>query len=287
MKARQSISNNKFTRKEMRAMPGQQWYFPKKFIGATLCSLVVAITAGLVAFSASARTLTITGAVWCPNNCYPSRDKPGIMLELSKRALEVQGYNISYYERPWSRAVLETRAGLFDALIGPSKSDAPDFIFPTEPVAIAQNCFFTHKATRWKYSGIDSLQNVRLGIGRDETVSESIDSYVSSPANASNVVVLSGTDYMERLIGMLGERRLSAVIADVNVFTYMLKNRPQIDSVKNAGCMGEPLKIYLAFSPKSYNVASSVIMQFDEGMTKLKKSGEFARILERYNATPW
>ena len=144
-------------------------------IKASICGLLFTMMAFLIA---KAEDVTITGAVWCPNNCYPDTNKPGIMLELTSQALKLTGRNLFYTELPWSRAVLQTQKGNFDALIGASKFDAPDFIYSEEPIAIAKNCFFTRADSNWEYSGQNSLEQILLGVGRDETLSDQMDDYI-------------------------------------------------------------------------------------------------------------
>lgn len=252
-----------------------------------MLNIILVCFLGLQVPTIFADTIDISGAVWCPNNCYPDKKRPGIMLEIAQKALRKQGYEITYNEIAWSRAIIETKQGNFDALIGSSKIDAPDFVYPKEPVAIARNCFFTLNDNKWNYSKITSLSEVELGVGQDETVSKEIEMYIEKYKETSRVSILSGTDYMSRLLLMLRKKRISAIIADVNVFNYLLKNTGESKSVKNAGCVGLPLKIYLAFSPHKYSASSNIIRLFDEGVKKLRRSGEFELILEKYGTEPW
>ena len=156
----------------------------------------------------SAETLNITGAVWCPYNCYPAKARPGIMLEIIRSALGKQGYTVTYTELPWSRGVRETGAGKYDALIGAAKVDAPHFIYPNESIAIARNCFFVRKETEWRYNGIPSLSQAYLGVGQDESVNEDIDAYIDKYKETNRVQVVSGTDYMDRQFSKLKHRKI-------------------------------------------------------------------------------
>lgn len=233
----------------------------------------------------SAETLSITGAVWCPNNCYPSKDRPGIMLEISQAALEIQGYDLTYTELPWSRALNETRAGNYDAIIGAAIHDSSDFIYPEEAVAVTQNCFFVRKESTWKYAGLSSLSQIFLGIGQDETVSKEIDTYIEKHINTDRVQVISGLDYMERNFRMLKTGRVSAIIADINVVNYLIREYGESYMFTNAGCLDNQL-VYLAFSPKCKN-AEKFIRIFDEGVKKIRHSGKFQHILDKYDAKTW
>ncbi len=65
---------------------------------------------GLMSAPARAETLLIVADPWCPYNCAPDSTKPGMIVEIVKKAFERHGISVTYETLPWTRAVEETRA---------------------------------------------------------------------------------------------------------------------------------------------------------------------------------
>lgn len=232
--------------------------------------------------SAQAELIRVTGAVWCPNNCYPSKEKPGIMIEIARAAFQSFGYDLAYTELPWTRAVTLTAYGSFDALIGPARGDAPDLVYPEEPIAFSQNCFFSLRDTNWNYYDISSLTKVSLGVGKDETVDDEIRSYIEKNRGSLRILEIGGTDYMARLVELLKRNRVDAFIGDRAVVGYQLYKSRANEDIQNVGCTDQIVKIYLAFFPGLQNV-ETIVRSFDEGVRGLRRSGELELILARYH----
>ena len=110
---------------------------------------------------------------------------------------------------------------------------------------------------------------------------------ISVRNETERVAVVAGSDYLNRLLAMLLSDRITAVIADENVFNYLVSLTSDRDEIRKAGCMSKSLPVYLAFSPAKYSSTSPILMDFDRAIRDMKKNGEFARILSRYGASAW
>lgn len=233
----------------------------------------------VVSASDSDLEISISGAVWCPYNCYPDKERPGLMLEIVKEALKETGIKVNYTELPWTRAVNLTREGKFDALIGASLEDAPDFKFPTESLVTAQNCFFTLKENNWSFNGIKSLENIIFSVGKDETLEEEFVAYIKK--HPQKVLTLHGLDYFDRNISQVLNGKVSAFIGDRNVSQYMIGKKDKNKKFKLAGCSKKKIKIFLAFSP-NFKDFENISKKLEAGIKKLKKSKKLDSIYNKY-----
>ena len=68
--------------------------------------------------TAGAETLTLVADEWCPYNCTPGDEKPGFLVEIVKKVFEPQGFTVDYKIVPWARAIRDTRAGRYSAILG-------------------------------------------------------------------------------------------------------------------------------------------------------------------------
>jgi len=113
------------------------------------------------------KKIVLVGSDWCPYICTQKdnpnllSDNPGYIIEIVKLALK--DYIISYESPSWKRAILETRKGTYDAIVGIYSSVAPDFIYPKNELGFSKMCFYVKKENTWKYDGIKSLSKIVLG----------------------------------------------------------------------------------------------------------------------------
>lgn len=119
----------------------------------------------LLPLSANAdNTITIRADHWYPMNGDPGSDMPGYMIELASAILKEHGYSVNYEKMPWKRAVSSVRDGKFDCVVGAYKEDAEDFIFPEESWGLDQADFFVKKSNEWRYKGLESLGEMKIGL---------------------------------------------------------------------------------------------------------------------------
>ena len=232
--------------------------------------------------------IKITGEKWPPyNNYVMSKNEPGFMFEIIKKVFDENDYVFEYSERPWKRAISDTRTGIFDALIGVSKGDTPDFIFPEEKIGFTVNSFWIKKESNWKFVSIQSLSQVKLGVLLGMSYGKDMDIYIERNRNNRSIIdMISGENYLRRTFLKLERGRIDATIDDSMVIRYFLKETKQEEKFKIAGTIGSGYGIYLAFSPK-YPKAKKMTEIIDKGIKGLKTSGKLKVILEKYGATDW
>ena len=84
---------------------------------------------------AQTTVLTLAGDDWCPYVCGQSGERPGILVEIARKAFEGKGVTIDYKTMPWARALKDTRSGQYAAALGAMHDDAVDLIYPDTPQA--------------------------------------------------------------------------------------------------------------------------------------------------------
>ncbi len=233
-------------------------------------------------------TISMTGEKWAPYNNYAvDKEQPGFMFEIVQIIFQEHGISVSYEEVPWARAIMHTRFGRTNALIGPAKTDAPDLIFPTEPIGFTKNVFYVKADTNWKFDGIKSLSSIRLGVLKNMTYGEELDRYIAeNRKNNRRIIITHGLGYLAKNFFLLDNQRIDATIDDFMVINYFFKQNNNAHKFKAAGTIGQGYGIYLAFSPK-YPNAKEMCMLIDNGVAKLRKSGRLKKILAKYGAVDW
>lgn len=236
--------------------------------------------------SVFADEVTLRADIWCPYNCEPHSERPGFLIEIAKSVFEKAGHTINYELLNWSRAILETRKGEYDAIIGAYRGDAPDFIFPENELAVSQICFYTKKENKWEYTGLDSLSTVTVGVINDYSYGDLLDPYIKEyERNHERVQISSGDNALEKNFSKLIKDRITTFLEDQMVMGYFLRKNDQSDLIRKAGCLkGE--NVYIAFSPvnpKSKEYADLL----SQGVQELRESGKLKIILDSYGVTDW
>ncbi|MES2615947.1 MAG: transporter substrate-binding domain-containing protein [Bdellovibrionota bacterium] len=220
---------------------------------------------------------------WCPYNCQPGSNDPGYMIEVLQMTFGKK--NIDYQTMNWSRAILETRKNKYDGIVGASIENAPDFIFSV-PVGESKNCFYKKNTSQFKYTGIDSLNSVQLGVIKDYTYFNELEVYIKK--NIRDKKKLDehyGNNAQDRLILKLELGRLDTFVEDPSVVSYMMKKHPDIKDIVDAGCV-KTGSLYIAFSPNNPK-SKDRKNRLTHTIAKMIKSGDMDKLLAKYGAKPW
>ena len=228
--------------------------------------------------------LTIVADEWYPYNGKEVADDVGYGVEIVKNIFEKAGHTILYKVVPWNRAIMESREGKYNGIIGAFKYDAPDFIFPEEELGISETSFFVKKGTTWKYTGLESLLSVQIGIVKDYSYGEVLDSFFK--ANSQIVQYVYGEDPLLLNINKLLNGRFDVLIEDTNVLLQKVKKLGISDQIIKAGNLKEGDKVYVAFSP-AITKSGEYAETFTKGIKILKNSGYLEKILTKYGLKYW
>ena len=229
-----------------------------------------------------AETLVIAADRWCPINCEPGSERPGIFVELARDIFAEAGIEVRYEMRNWARVLQEVRRGEINAAIGAGIGDAPDFLFTETPVAMSRNCFYTLPDSSWRYDGLDSLARVRLGVINDYSYGVEINAYVAAHhRHVDQVQVAAGDKALDINLSKLGLRRIDAMIENSWVVQARLAELGRSGELREAGCREPDVPIYLAFSP-ALKASSRHVELLEQGLLRYRASGRLQALLQAY-----
>lgn len=246
--------------------------------------IILAICVLLITNSAPAAEIIIVADEW-PPYCGKAGSKfPGYGVEIAKKVFESAGHTFKYLNIPWTRAIIETRAGKYTAIIGAYKEEAPDFIFPEEEFGVSRYAFYGKRGSLWKYDEIESLQSKKIGLIKGYSYGKELNEYFEK--NAQRVQYVSGDDPLYQNIMKLLVGRFDTLIAGENVMTYKIKEMGVVGEVINVGITDISGNLYVAFSPTN-KTSIKYAKIFSEGIRNLKTSGGLDQILDRYGLKYW
>jgi polar amino acid transport system substrate-binding protein len=236
-------------------------------------------------------TIFLTGSDWCPYICTEVDDSnslaenPGYLVEIIQYALK--GYTIKYESPSWERAILETRKGTYDAIIGIYTTVAPDFIYPETEVGFSRMCFYIHKDSTWEFKNLDSLSDITLGIIEGYFYDEGeVDAYIRENINDhSKVEAIPGSRGLIQNLEKMLLGRVTAIIDDYQVINFTISSHNLPKAFRLAGCL-EGIDVQIGFSPKnpkSKDYAKKITIALNE----LRRSGKLKDILNRYGIKDW
>ncbi len=211
-------------------------------------------------------------------------ERPGFSIEILQSVARLQGWKLKFEVMPFSRQVIATRKGQVDGMIAIFKTDAPDLLFPNQPIGQASNCFFALDKSDFRFPDRTSLDDYKIGVTNGFTYGL-VDQYIAENIG-KNIISLSGDDkdVLTRLINMLQENRIDTFIEAETVVNYHLQEKG-IKNIKNVGCT-RTLKAFIAFSPSLQN-SKKRITAFDQTVKQLRSSGQLQKILEKYGVKDW
>lgn len=255
----------------------------KPFRAAAVLALALALLFGSLA--ARAQTLVIAGDPWCPVNCEPDSERPGIFVELARDIFGEAGIEVEYRVVNWARALHAARKGQIDAVIGAAPDDAPGFLFTPTPVSYSRMCFFTRSSSRWRYTAVDDLHDQRLGAVKDYSYGSLLDDYLQTHGDDPARVQLAHGDQAFSLnVDKLLSGRIDVMMANAWVMENRLREQGRSGRTRNAGCRSPDLPIYLAFSPAKLSSPGYVEL-FEAGMRRYRADGRLERLLKRYGVS--
>jgi polar amino acid transport system substrate-binding protein len=241
-------------------------------------AVVFAAAALLTTAAAHAETITIVGDPWCPYNCEATGERPGFGIEIAREVFGPAGIEVAYRNVSWDDAIAKTRTGVFTAVIGASKEDAPDFVFPARAIGSSNNIVVVRAGDPWKYAGPGSLLGRRIGAIKAYSYGEELDAWF---AKHPPEVSVEGEDPKALLMKKLIGKQIDVFIEDTAVMADFVKSSGALGLVSVAGNADDPTPVHIAFSPANKKSAGYA-RQLAEGIDRLEKSGRLREILAKY-----
>jgi polar amino acid transport system substrate-binding protein len=247
--------------------------------------LAVALALLIGSLGSRAETLVIAGDPWCPVNCLPGSEQPGIFVELARDIFAEAGIEVEYRLINWARALHAARKGQIDAVIGAGHADAEDFLFTPTPVSQSRMCFYVLPQSAWRFASTQDLRGQRLGVIKDYSYGAEVDAYLQEHGeNPARVLRSYGDQALGLNVAKLLGRRIDVTLANAWVMQNWLSRHSRVGQLRNAGCRTPDLPIFLAFSPALASSRRHVEL-FEAGLRRYRGDGRLQRLLARYGVS--
>ncbi len=256
------------------------------FFGLRLLAPVVALT--LLSSPIRAQELIVQADHWCPYNCQPGTADPGYAIEMLQAVFEHNGRKIKYELVPWDRALMQAREGDADAAIAATKLQAEKYglLIGRETVGYSGDCLYVAASNRQNFSNANDLNALEaVAIVSGYTYRGDLGAWLARPENKRKILVQRGEKPAEINARNLAMGRLDGVIENSRVMGQIIFKLGLKDQFVATECQ-QQTPVYIAFGPKLAN-AQQIVKEFDDGVDKLRKSKQLAKILAKYGQTDW
>ncbi len=244
---------------------------------------LICILSFFAAWPAQAETITLVGDEWCPYICSGDTGRPGLLVEIARKALEKDGIKVEYKTMPWARAVKDTRAGRYTAVLGALHEPSSDLVFPSMAQAQSVVTFYTRKGTAWRFSDLSDLSRVSLGTIADYAYDRTLDDYILRYKNdMTRIQPVAGEKALASNVKKLLIGRINATVEMAAVMEYYLSMTDLRKQVVPAGRMPQTQDLFIAFSPRekrAWEYAAAVSAETE----RLVLSGEMSEIWAHYH----
>lgn len=251
-----------------------------------LCNTLIILTTSLanITIAGPSQTISIRSDDWCPFICDPASNTPGIMVEIARKAFSNPDYVIDVQVMEWSKALEETRQGHFTMVAGAYKTDAPDFVFPTEEQSFSRDCFYTQASSNWFYNGTKALENIKLATVEGYSYGDDVDTWIK--ANAAAISPASGEAPLQDNLTKLSTGKADVLIESSAVMQWQLMQSSSPPKIRQAGCSGRGEELFIAISPKQTD-AQALAQKLSKTTADMRASGELKKLLMKYGQYDW
>lgn len=213
----------------------------------------------------------------------PDNANFGLAWEVSKAALESQGYEVSVKFSSWSRALYEAKNGHFDGLLPAYWTEDREqwFLYPKPISSINTGLLKLRTRTDIKYDNdLTNLIGFRIGVGRGYSTSKEFDE----------------AEYLDKLevrttpqiLLMLWLGRIDLAVGGLEYSKHYLLDLDKDSRYKGIAddivVIGAPLAkraFYLVISKKTKN-AKQKLSDLNKGLKKIIADGTYDRIISKY-----
>lgn len=225
-------------------------------------------------------TIVLMADEWCPYNCNPESDLPGFMVEVAREALSPYGHEVDYQTLNWARSLHNAETGEINGVIGAVPDEAPGFIFgPAMGGYVEAIAFRLGEAV--EPDAISTQSDLRLGAINGYEYSGIVSDYIEAHADDRSLVqYMSGDDALSKNLRKLVAGRLDIVTEVRSVLEYTLADSGlthEVDLVNT----DDASDVFIAFSP-ALPISQLYADQLTEGVARLKESGRYDEILQKY-----
>jgi polar amino acid transport system substrate-binding protein len=263
----------------------------RSLFGNALIALSVSgiLTTALPFPAAHAEVISIRADEWSPVNNDPRAVNRGIMIDIATAILAEAGHSVDYKVMKWDAALADVLAGNHDCVVGALKSDVPTgFLTPKTPWVVSQQSVYARSDRDYRVNSINDLSAFKLGVSSGYSYGDELDKYRDTNLNdPARIYVARSNRPVRDLMLRLNTAQIQLALETSVVMDYNIGSANLVGRIK---VVGTPIKskdeLYIACSAAKPTTKGYITL-FDEGLPKLRASGEFGKILARYNVTDW
>ncbi len=232
----------------------------------------------------SAETLRLRADQWMPYNGDPKAERPGFVVELAKAIFEPKGISVDYQTMPWADALTAARAGKIDGVIGAGEADMEGLTAPHQAIGEPRVVLLVAKGNPWKFESMASLMGAKLGVIDGYTYWDQLDAYIKDKGEPG-VVTFKGEAPLADALTQLKAGKIDVLPETMAVFVWTVKGMGLAVTDFQIVHTHQNDPIYLAFSKTAEGANYAKL--FDEGVARLRASGEFVKLLKAYGLSDW
>ncbi|MCX6956780.1 MAG: transporter substrate-binding domain-containing protein [Verrucomicrobia bacterium] len=230
-------------------------------------------------------TLRVRADQWMPYNGDPAKPTPGYVVELARKIFGAQGITVDYQTMPWAEALKAAGAGEIEAVIGANPTEAKGLVLPDEAIGLPRIGLFVRKANPWKFSNVQLLREVRLGVIDGYSYWDSLDEYAKKHTGPE-VVWFKGETPLKDALAKLDGAEIDVMAETLAVWVWTVKESGRSPADYRMAYLHQAEPIYLAFAAQG-EAGRKYAKIWDAGIKELRKNGTLAAILEKYSVSDW
>ena len=197
----------------------------------------------------------------------------GIELDIVREALAMKGYRVKTEYVPFARRIREIAQGEVDGVLTVNENSDLDVYLSDQhivcenvAVALKKNHFKIEKISDLKDKSILTFQNAKKYLGKE---------FVAAAEASPDYREISK---QELQINLLYGDRVDVIVLDKSIFYYHKKNNKMVDTT-------QPIDMFHIFEEVPFRVGfvdKKVRDDFNEGLKKLRESGRYDEIVNKY-----
>lgn len=223
---------------------------------------------------------------WDPWEPYHYRDVGGqvhgLDIELVSAIANAAGCSIDFDQEDWATLLGRLRDGEIDILSGATRTAAREqFAWFSEPYREEEFRLYVRSGEAGKFSG-DSLEalvaaGMTVGTTLEYVYGPEVDDLQDDERYAAN---FSGAAFGELNVGRLLDFEIDGFLEDLFVAATIIRKRGLEDTIEAHPLAVSSGPVHLMFSRKSLD--SATVQRLNEGLARIRASGEYQRIVDRY-----
>ncbi|MGI5309270.1 substrate-binding periplasmic protein [Rheinheimera sp. WS51] len=227
--------------------------------------------------------MTIGIDAWEPYQYMSVNNKAiGLDVEIATAALNTMGCSLLVEQGSWTELLLKLKAGEVDAVLGASKTDERQrFAYFSDAYRKERFQLYVRKENiNYPYKTIDAFldDGHKLGIVNQYYYGDDIDElYGQSKYRTLFVGAIISELNMARLL----DEEIDGLLEDSFVAASILRRKGLDKYIKPHSISLDSSDVFVMFSQES--VTEEQVTEFNWGLTQLKESGEYNKIINKYS----